>query len=113
GGSATARLTLADIDRKLDRVLRDQHHLKEMILALTTVEQAAVNDLSAAVETLATDLGQAMTAAQQTAADLRTQVDALQAKGTVDAQTIAELRATVDTIDADVVGALSPITSRL
>lgn len=82
-------------------------------MTLTTNEQAAVNDLSAAVETLATDLGQVQSAAVTTIADLRAQVSTLTATGAVSTSTIAALNATIDGMEADVVGALAPLTSRV
>lgn len=88
-------------------------HLKEDLMALTQKEQAAVNDLSAAVDTLATDLNQANEAARSVKADMQAQIDGLTAGQAVDAQTIAALQASVDQMETDVIGALSPLTARV
>lgn len=100
-------------DDKLDAILRVVQELRRLLVTLTANEQRAVNDLSSAVETLATDLGQVETTTQQAMADLHSQIDALSQQHGVDAQTIATLQSAVDSAEQDIVGALSPITQRV
>ncbi len=78
-------------------------------MALTANEQAAVNDLSSAVETLAKDLSTVLTAAQEAQAKIQAFMD----QDVVDAADKAALQAIIDGMETDVVGALSPITTRL
>lgn len=101
---------LADLIRDLKHDTNHQFdHLRRQIMALTANEQAAVNDLSAAVETLATDLSTVLAAAQEAQAKIQAFMD----QDVVDAADKAALQAIIDGMETDVVGALSPITTRL
>jgi len=93
----------------LDRLLSEQRRMERLIMALTTNEQKAVNDLSAAISTLATDLGSIQGNASAAAA----QIAALIAQGSLDAATIASLTAIQTSMETDVVGALAPLTSQV
>lgn len=97
----------------LDHVLAEQRAIRRLILALTQNEQQAVNDLSSAVETLASDLGDVLSAAQAAVVDLNAQIAALSANDAADAAQIAALQAVVTDMETDVIGALTPVTERV
>lgn len=97
----------------LDHLLAEQRAIRRLILALTQNEQQAVNDLSSAVETLASDLGDVLAAAQAAVVDLNAQIATLSANDTADAAQIAALQAVVTDMEADVIGALTPVTDRV
>lgn len=104
---------LSDTLRQLRLTAGDIGEIRRLLMALTQQEQAAVNDLSRAIGTLATTLGQVQDAAAVQIAGLRSQLDAAQADDQMDADTIASLRASLDQMEADVVGALSPLTEQV
>jgi uncharacterized protein YpuA (DUF1002 family) len=106
--AVTAPVAPADTT-KLDAILREQRAIRRLILALTQNEQQAVNDLSAAVETLATDLS----GVSDAAAAAQAKIQAFMDQDVVDAADKAALQAIIDSMESDVVGALAPITSRL
>jgi hypothetical protein len=93
----------------LDRLLAEQRRMERLIMALTANEQAAVNDLSTAINTIATDLGGILTAGAAATA----QIAALIAQGSLDAAAIASLTAIQTSMETDVVGALAPLTTQV
>jgi predicted nucleic acid-binding Zn-ribbon protein len=97
----------------LSAILHGQQEIRSLIMALTQNEQQAINQLSSAVETLASDLDSVLQAAQTTKDDLQNQIDALKSRGQVDATTIAALQNAADALEQDVVSALTPITQRV
>jgi hexokinase len=105
--------SLSDTLRQLRLAAGDIGEIRRLLMALTQQEQQAVNDLSRAIGTLASTLGQVQDAATVQIAGLRSQLDAAQADDQMDADTIASLRASLDQMEADVVGALSPLTARV
>jgi methyl-accepting chemotaxis protein len=102
-----------DILRRLSQSAAEISDIRRMVMALTEQEQAAINDLSRSIESLAGTLGQVQNAAVSQIAALRSQLDAAQSNDQMDRDTIASLRATVDQMEGDVVGALSPLTQRV
>jgi chromosome segregation ATPase len=114
---------MAKIDDLLDEVPRIKqeqerqhrllHTIRELIVALTANEQQAVNDLSSAVETMATDLANVLSSAQAVQTTLQAQIDQLRANHSIDQAAIDGLQAQVNTMETEVVGALQPLTDRV
>jgi hypothetical protein len=101
------------LDRKLDGLLVDAAEQRRLLMALTQNEQAAVNELSSALGTLASDLDAMLAAAQQVRVDMQTQIDGLQSGRAVDKATIAAMQAASDQLESDVIGALTPMTQQV
>lgn len=95
------------------QILRELHELKELVMALTAGEQQAVNALSSAVDTLASDIRGILDALKASATLQQQRIDELANQGRMDGATIAELRGIVAANEADTVGALQPIIDRL
>jgi hypothetical protein len=117
GHDETARRLIHDVltnqhamDNKLTRILRKEN----ILMALTAEETAAINQLSADIDTALAAATALIPQLQQSITDLTAQRDAIQAEddadqAQVDALTasIADLQATLDSHATDVVTALT------
>ena len=92
------------------RSIRSQiQEMRRTLMALTTAQQQAINELSSGIETLSENLGDVLDAAQQVRSELAAMT---QEEGREQAER-ERLEALLAQMDSDVVNALTPLASQI
>jgi chromosome segregation ATPase len=99
------------------RSIRTQvHDIRRSLMALTTAQQAAINELSEGINTLSENLGEVLEAARDTKTQLQDALDSLGALQIEEAREQAlreQLEAAMAQLDTDVVQALTPLAAQI